>query len=143
MTRAWATRSNTASPAEHNQRSAERRNVVLAARLTWKDQRGSTRFASVMTRDVSEHGVFVECQSPISISRFRLVHFQLERDARDADGVPAALRHGRLLSAVYRVQAPTRSGGRQGLALRLMVDPKRLAATPADTTRPAGELVNW
>ena len=61
-----------------------------------------------MTRDVSEHGVFVECQSPISISRFRLVHFQLERDARDADGLTAVLRHGRLLSAVYRVQAPTR-----------------------------------
>jgi hypothetical protein len=98
---------------------------MLPARLTWKDQRGSTRFATVVTRDVSDFGVFVECQTPIAISRFRLVQFQLERDARECDGLPEPLRHGRLLSAVYRVQPATRSGGRQGLALRLMVDPRR------------------
>jgi len=108
-----------------NTRKAERTNVMLPARLTWKDQRGSTRFASVITRDVSDVGVFVECQSPISISKFRLVHFQLERDVRDIDGLPESLRQGRLLSAVYRIHAPTRSGGRQGLALRLVVDPRR------------------
>ena len=109
-----------------NKRASDRINVTLPARLTWKDQRGSTRFASVVTRDVSEFGVFVECQSPISITRFRLVQFQLERDARDVAGLPESLRHqGRLLSAVYRVQPPTRSGARQGLALRLMVDPRR------------------
>jgi hypothetical protein len=114
-----------------NLRTAERIKVMLPARLTWKDQRGSTRFASVITRDISEFGVFVECQSPISISRFRLVHFQLERDVRDVAGLPEALRQGRLLSAVYRVQAPTRTGGRQGLALRLMVDPRRRAQAEA------------
>ena len=108
-----------------NKRASDRINVTLAARLTWKDQRGSTRFASVVTRDVSEFGVFVECQSPISITQFRLVQFQLERDARDVSGLPESLRQGRLLSAVYRVQPPTRSGARQGLALRLMVDPRR------------------
>jgi hypothetical protein len=108
-----------------NKRRAERVNVMLPARLTWKDQRGSARFASVVTRDISEFGVFVECQSPISITQFRLVQFQLERDVRDIDGLPDSLRQGRLLSAVYRVQQPTRSGGRQGLALRLMVDPRR------------------
>jgi len=108
-----------------NQRATDRINVTLPARLTWKDQRGSTRFASVLTRDVSEFGVFVECQSPISITRFRLVQFQLERDARDLSGLPESLRQGRLLSAVYRVHPPTRSGSRQGLALRLMVDPRR------------------
>src|SRR5207302_5958269 len=32
-------------------RAAERRAVTLPARLTWKDQRGTTRFASVVTRD--------------------------------------------------------------------------------------------
>ena len=44
-------------------RSTERRSVKLAARLTWKDQRGTIRFASVVTHDVSEQGVYVECQS--------------------------------------------------------------------------------
>ena len=58
----------------------------LPARLTWKDQRGTTRFASVVTRNVSEFGVYVECQSPVSIPLYRLVQFQLERDVRDADG---------------------------------------------------------
>jgi hypothetical protein len=107
-------------------------NVMLPARLTWKDQRGSTRFASVITRDVSEFGVFVECQSPISITRFRLVQFQLERDVREMEGLPDSLRQGRLLSAVYRVHPPTRSGARQGLALRLMVDPRRRQRVETD-----------
>jgi hypothetical protein len=119
---AWA---DPLSRPTRNQRASNRINVMLPARLTWKDQRGSTRFASVITRDVSEFGVFVECQSPISITQFRLVQFQLERDVRDIDGLPDSLRQGRLLSAVYRVHPPTRSGARQGLALRLMVDPKR------------------
>lgn len=101
---------------------------MLPARLTWKDQRGSTRFASVVTRDVSELGVFVECTSPVSIPLFRLVQFQLERDVRDSDHLPASLRQGRLLSAVYRIEQPSRPGGRQGLALRLLVDPKRRLA---------------
>lgn len=122
MKAAWA---DPLSRPTSNTRKAERTNVMLPARLTWKDQRGSTRFASVITRDVSDVGVFVECQSPISISKFRLVHFQLERDVRDIDGLPESLRQGRLLSAVYRIHAPTRSGGRQGLALRLVVDPRR------------------
>jgi hypothetical protein len=74
--------------------------------------------------DVSEDGVFVECSSPVSISVYRLVQFQLERDVRDADGLPLSIRRGRQLAAVYRVQAPTRAGGRQGLALRLLIDPR-------------------
>jgi hypothetical protein len=111
-----------------NKRTTDRRPVALAARLTWKDQRGATRFAAVVTRNVSEQGVYVECQSPVSIPLYRLVQFQLERDARDG-AVPAPLQHGRVLSAVYRVSPPSPSRP-QGLALRLMVDPKR-AITPA------------
>ena len=114
--------------------------MMLPARLTWKDQRGAARFATVTTRDVSEYGVFVECQTPIAISRFRLVQFQLERDAREYDSLPESLRHGRLLSAVYRVDPPTRSGGRQGLALRLIVDPRRRPQVPAPREAPL-ELV--
>ena len=117
------------------QRVAERRPVTLPARLTWKDHRGATRFASVVTRDVSEYGVFVECQTPVSIPLYRLVQFQLERDVRDADPLPASLRHGRVLSAVYRVTSTGPSSGRQGLALRLMVEPKRQEAEEAIQTR--------
>jgi hypothetical protein len=112
----------------NNSRSSERRSLLIPARLTWKDQRGTTRFASVVTRNVSDHGVYVECLSPFSIPLFRLVQFQLERDARESEPVPATFKHGRMLSAVYRVTPATPSGGRQGLALRLMVDPKRRAA---------------
>ena len=119
---AWANPKPRPTP---NKRATDRINVMLPARLTWKDQRGSTRFASVVTRDVSEFGVFVECPSPISITQFRLVQFQLERDVRDVTGLPESFRQGRLLSAVYRVDPPTRSGARQGLALRLLVAPHR------------------
>jgi hypothetical protein len=109
-------------------RSAERRAIALPARLTWKDQRGTTRFASVVTQNVSEFGVYVECQSAVSIPMYRLVQFQLEREVRDAELVPSSLRQGRILSAVYRVSPANRSGKLQGLALRLMVDPKRRIA---------------
>ena len=107
------------------QRAAERVAVSLPARLTWKDQRGAARFATVVTRNVSEYGVLVECQSAFSIPLYRLVHLQLERDSRDAEVLPISLRQGRVLSAVYRVSPATASGRPQCLALRLMVDPKR------------------
>jgi hypothetical protein len=108
--------------------------VTLPARLTWKDQRGTTRFASVVTRNVSEFGVFVECSAPVSIPLFRLVQFQLERDVRDGDELPASLRQGRILSALYRVHPP-KPGKPQGLALRLMVDPRRHAAAAHEPER--------
>ena len=111
-----------------NTRGSERRTIALPARLTWKDQRGATRFASVVTRNVSEYGVYVECQSKVPIPLYRLVQFQLERDVRESDGLPDKLRGGRVLAAVYRVSAPTLAGAPQGLALRLMLDPKRRAA---------------
>jgi hypothetical protein len=109
-------------------RAFDRHPVMIPARLTWKDQRGATRFATVVTRNVSEFGVYVECQSAVSIPMYRLVYFQLEREIRESDGLPATLRQGRILAAVYRVAAPTTAGTRQGLALRLMIDPKRVVA---------------
>jgi hypothetical protein len=118
--------------ADANKRSAERKTIALPARLTWKDQRGTTRFASVITRNVSDFGVYVECQSPVSIPLYRLVQFQLERDVRDSDRLPGSLQQGRVLSAVYRVTPPSGSQA-QGLALRLMVDPRRAAVASEDT----------
>jgi hypothetical protein len=117
-----------------DKRTSERRNINIPARLTWKDQRGTTRFMSAVTRNVSEYGVYVECQSPVSIPLFRLVQFQLERAVRANDALPASLRSGRVLSAVYRVSRGTTSGQPQCLALRLMVDPKRGAL--ADGSQP-------
>jgi hypothetical protein len=115
-------------------RSSERWAVTLPARLTWKDQRGATRFATVVIRNVSDFGVYVECQSPVSIPLFRLVQFQLERGTGHAEALPASLQQGRVLSAVYRVLPP--SGSRpQGLALRLMIDPRHAAPAQQEMTR--------
>jgi hypothetical protein len=111
-----------------DKRTGERRAVTFPARLTWKDQRGAARFASVVARNVSDYGVYVECHSVVSIPLYRLVQFQLEREARESDALPDTLRQGRILSAVYRVSPPTPGGKPQGLALRLMVDPKRRPA---------------
>jgi hypothetical protein len=98
--------------------------------MTWKDQRGASCFATVVTRNVSDYGVYVECPSAVSIPLFRLVQFQVERES---DVLPDALRQGRVLSAVYRISAPTAgSGGRQGFALRLMIEPGEPAAVRED-----------
>jgi len=121
----WTDQDTTPATSAADKRAAERKSATLAGRLMWKDQRGTTRFATVVTKDVSEFGVFVECQSVVSLPLYRLVQFQLEREALESDQVPASLRSGRILSAVYRVSPPTRGGARQGFALRLMVDPKR------------------
>jgi hypothetical protein len=103
---------------------AERRPLVLPGRVTWKDSRGTTRFACVQTRDISETGVFIEWNESASIPMYRLVSFQIERDVRHIDILPAALRSGRVLSAVYR-QAPYRksTGTPQGYGLRLLIEP--------------------
>lgn len=120
-----------AIPTATNRRVSNRREVRLPARLTWKDQRGATRFATVWTRDISDVGVYVECYSAVAIPLYRLVQFQLEQPPADGEFASPALKQGRILSAVYRVTPPMTAGTRQGLALRLMVDPKRL---PVDTS---------
>ena len=58
---------------------------------------------SVVTRDVSDVDVFVECQVPASIPLYRLVHFQIERRRATCTDLPAVLQQGKVLSAVYRV----------------------------------------
>jgi hypothetical protein len=105
-------------------RSADRRPLVLPGRVTWKDARGATRFASVVTRDVSDSGVFIEWGESTTIPLFRLVTFQLERDARNAAGLPHALRLGKVLSVVYRAGEFQKSTGTpEGYGLRLLVEP--------------------
>lgn len=82
-----------------------------------------------MTRDVSEAGVFVECDAVAAIPLFRLVHLQVERSTRHADQLPSRLREGRVLSAVWRVAPCRRSTGTPaGYALRFLVEPSMPAA---------------
>ena len=96
----------------------------MPGRVTWKDSRGTLRFASVRTRDVSESGVFIEWAEKTTIPLYRLVTFQIERDARDVEGIPPALRSGKVLSAVYRTGAFQKSTGTpDGYGLRLLVEP--------------------
>lgn len=110
---------------------AERTRVALRARLTWKDTSGAVRFASVVTRDISESGAFVEAECAVAIPLYRLVHLQLERDIRGATGVPDRLRDGRVLSAVWRVGPCRRSTGTpEGYALRFLVEPRDTAGAP-------------
>ena len=118
-------------------RRSERRPLVLPGRVTWKDARGATRFATVVTRDVSETGVFIEWNESTSIPLYRLVTFQLERDARGIDALPAALRNGKVLSAVYRAgRFQKATGTPEGYGLRLLVDPARRgnAQAPVEAT---------
>ena len=117
-------------------RIGNRRKISLAGRLTWRDGSGTLRFASVMTRDVSDVDVFVECQVPASIPLYRLVHFQIERQGRDAGEIPAVLQHGKILSAVYRIGPyKTTTGTPQGYALRLLVEPRHARASAPSRSR--------
>ena len=116
----------------HRTRIGERRKVRVPARLTWRDSAGTLRFASVVTRDISDLDAFVECQAPSSIPLYRLVHFQIERPARECGELPAALRQGKVLSAVYRVGPYKASTGTpQGYGLRLLIEPGHRGAATA------------
>jgi hypothetical protein len=102
--------------------------VIVPGRLTWKDDRGMPRFASVVTRDVSDEGVYLECRGGEPIPLYRLVYLQLEREGREHQALPDVLREGRVLSAIYRVgPSEPETGSPSGYALRLLVDPRALA----------------
>ena len=117
---------------DNKPRIGARRKVRVPGRLTWRDSSGTLRFVSVVTCDVSDLDVFVECQVPASIPLYRLVHFQIERTARECHELPASLRGGKVLSAVYRVGAyRAATGTPHGYALRLLVEPTQVKAAPA------------
>jgi hypothetical protein len=111
-------------------RAAERRRVQVPAQIVWKDGRGQTRMATVMTRDVSEHGASVECRGDLNLPLYRLVYFQVDRYARNRAELPEILRKNSVLSAVFRVGATSDTTGAPAeYGLRLMVEPRRAAAT--------------
>ncbi len=97
--------------------------------MTWRDASGILRSVSVMTQNASEHDVLVECLTPARIPLYRLVHVQLEvTGPRADDPVPASLREGPVLAAVYRASHPSRTTGTpREYALRLLVEPCRVA----------------
>ena len=107
------------------QRTTTRQALGVPGRLVWKDSRGTTRFNSVVIRDISETGAYVESLSGAAIPLFRLVSLQAERSV-EPDLLPGCLRHGRVLSAVFRVGPSSRATGTpEGYGLRLLVEPKR------------------
>lgn len=111
-------------------RASERRRIAVPGQIIWKDARGTTRIASVVTRDVSDHGVSVECLSGTPIPQYRLVYFQVDKDARHRPDLPASLRKMNVLSAVFRVGACQQATGVPAdYALRLLVEPERKVGT--------------
>jgi hypothetical protein len=118
--------------ARFGKRSSERRRVTLPGQIVWKDARGNTKLATVVTRDVSEHGVSVECLSGVAIPLYRLVYFQVDREARQSPELPAALRKPNVLSAIFRVGDDSRATGAPSeYALRLLVEPARVSNASA------------
>jgi hypothetical protein len=131
----------TPSVPEQRNRIGSRRRVAIPGRLTWRDATGTLRFASVVTRDVSESDAFVECQVPASIPLYRLVHFQVERSAQDRPDLPGILRRGKLLSAIYRVGPyAAATGTPQGYAIRLLTEPA--VVTSAQEAEPRIAVAN-
>jgi hypothetical protein len=110
------------------ERTSERRSLAVHGQIVWKDARGSTKLTEVVTRDVSDHGVAVECLNGATIPLYRLVYFQVARDARQSADLPPALRKPNVLSAVFRVGADNRATGSPcEYALRLLVEPERVS----------------
>ena len=87
----------------HERRGNDRKPIVVPGQIVWKDAKGATRMANVVTRDISESGVSVDCQAGTAIPLYRLCYFQIDRDARNRLDIPAPLRKSSVLSAIYRV----------------------------------------
>ena len=113
-----------------DKRSTDRLRIAVPGQIVWKDAKGTTRMAAVVTRDVSDNGVSVDCLGGMPIPLFRLVYFQVDREARMRHELPAALRKSGVLSAIFRV-GPCRqaTGAPSEYALRMLVEPERIAPT--------------
>lgn len=121
--------------ARMEKRAAERRRVQVPGQIVWKDHRGQTRMASIVTRDVSENGVSFECRTGLMVPLYRLVYFQVDRHVRNHPELPAPLRRQNVLSAVFRVgKASEKTGTPTEYGLRLLVEPKPAAGR---TTTPS------
>jgi hypothetical protein len=117
-----------------DKRTSERRDVAVPGQIVWKDAKGNTKLTSVITRNVSENGVSVECVNGVAIPLYRLVYFQVDREARHRPDLPEALRKPNVLSAIFRVGEDSRvTGAPAEYALRLLVEPVRAAQVATRT----------
>jgi len=115
-------------------RTSERRDLAVPGQIVWKDAKGNTKLTSVITRNVSDNGVSVECVNGASIPLYRLVYFQIDREARHRPDLPDALRKPNVLSAIFRVGEDSReTGAPSEYALRLLVEPVRAAQVATRT----------
>ena len=123
-------------------RTGGRRSTGVPGRIIWRDSRGTARFSSVVTRDVNDQAAYVECLSGPPIPLHRLVYLQIDHTPCGHDFLPAALRQGKVLSAVCRVGPVSNvTGLPHGYALRLLVDPaQRASALPRHVPLPPVSL---
>lgn len=114
----------------YEKRQEDRHPIAVPGQILWKDARGATRMAAVVTRDVSAHGVSVDCLGGIPIPLYRMVYFQVDRAARNRTDLPAPLRKSSVLSAIFRVGPVSEATGAPAqYGLRLLVEPERQTAT--------------
>ena len=112
-----------------DKRTGERCPIQVPGQIVWKDGRGQTRMMPVVTRDVSERGVKIECRSAVSIPMYRLVYFQVDKHVRTRHDLPETLRKQSVLSAIFRVGTSSDvTGAPTEYALRLMVEPQQSSA---------------
>ena len=118
-----------------------RKSVGVPGRIIWHDSRGTPRFSSIVTRNISDRAAYVECLSGPPIPLHRLVYVQLDRTMRGFECLPAALKQGKVLSAVARVGSVSNvTGLPDGYALRLLVEPHLdVVASLADVVSPPRE----
>lgn len=108
-----------------DKRRMERRRLQISGQIAWKDGRGQTRMAPVVTQDVSEHGVKIECRTGLAIPLYRLVYFQVDKHLRQRADLPETLRKQSVLSAIFRVGPSSEvTGAPTEYALRLLVEPQ-------------------
>jgi hypothetical protein len=114
----------------YEKRHEDRHPIAVPGQILWKDARGATRTAAVVTRDVSAHGVSVDCLGGNPIPLYRMVYFQVDRAARNRTDLPAPLRKSSVLSAIFRVGPISEATGAPAqYGLRLLVEPERQAVT--------------
>lgn len=128
---------------QSRQRAAERHPVQVSGQIVWKDARGTTRLSRVVTRDVSESGVAVECINGSPIPLYRLVYFQVDRSERNNVTLPEPLRRNAVLAAVFRVgEASGATGAPGSYALRLLIEPQTLGTARQHDFEAATERIS-
>ena len=131
-----ATSPRAGCPARSDKRAAERRRIAFPGQIVWKDARGTTRMAPVVTRDVSDQrrarrvpGRDADPAVPAGVLPGRSRGPQPRRPAADAAEVERAV------GDLPRRAVPPGHGRAERYALRLLVEPVR--KSPGRPRRPS------